>query len=373
MLKGFYLSLYIGPVVTEPVPQELIDALISVQITTASSGRSGFQLTFGVTRGGIIERELVPSGFLDPLIRVQIVVTVSGQPTVLMDGLISRQDVAPSNTPGSSTLTITGEDVSVAMDLIDLTGLPYPCLVPEARIAIALAKYAMFGVLPIIVPSVLLEVPNPTEKIPTHVGTDLAYINYLAAEAGYVFYVSPGPRNVNKAYWGPEIRYGEVQPTLSVNMDAHTNVESLSFGYDGLSAKLFFAMGQIPFTTFSAIVPIPNVGILRPPIASKQPLPLKLEFLEGTNKLGLLGAAAIGLARASQSADAVTGSGGLDVLRYGRILEARGLVDVRGAGPAYDGTYYVKSVTHNIKRGEYKQNFSLAREGVLPIANRVTV
>jgi len=373
VLKGFYLSLYMGPVVTEPVPQEVIDALISVQVTTASAGKSGFQITLGVTKGGILERELMPGGFFDPLVRVQIIVTVSGQPTVLMDGLIARQDVAPSNTPGSSTLTITGEDVSIAMDLIDLTGLPYPCLIPEARILIALAKYAMFGVIPIVIPSVLLEVPNPTDKIPTHVGTDLAYVNYLAAEAGYVFYVSPGPRNVNEAYWGPEIRYGEVQPTLSVNMDAHTNVESLSFGYDGLSAKLVFAMGRIPFTTFSAVVPIPPVGILRPPIAQKQPIPFKLEFLEGTNKLGILGAAAIGLARQSQSADAVTGSGSLDVLRYGRILEPRKLVDVRGAGVTYDGTYYVKSVTHNIKRGEYKQNFSLAREGVLPIANRVTV
>ena len=32
---------------------------------------------------------------------------------------------------------------------------------------------------------------------------------------------------------------------------------------------------------------------------------------------------------------------------------------VRGAGAYYDGVYYVKSVTHNIKRGEYKQSFTL--------------
>ena len=40
----------------------------------------------------------------------------------------------------------------------------------------------------------------------------------------------------------------------------------------------------------------------------------------------------------------------------------RQLVGVRGAGPAFDGLYYVKSVTHNIKRGEYKQSFTLVAQ-----------
>jgi hypothetical protein len=65
------------------------------------------------------------------------------------------------------------------------------------------------------------------------------------------------------------------------------------------------------------------------------------------------------------NANAITGSGSLDVLRYGRVLRARMLVGVRGAGLAYDGLYYVDSVTHNIKRGEYKQSFSLSRDGLI--------
>ena len=50
-------------------------------------------------------------------------------------------------------------------------------------------------------------------------------------------------------------------------------------------------------------------------------------------------------------------------MRYGRVFKARQLCGVRGAGAMYDGLYYVKSVTHNIKRGEYKQSFQLARGG----------
>jgi hypothetical protein len=41
------------------------------------------------------------------------------------------------------------------------------------------------------------------------------------------------------------------------------------------------------------------------------------------------------------------------------------LVGVRGAGVTYDGMYYVNTVTHNLKQGEYKQSFSLSRDGLI--------
>jgi hypothetical protein len=78
-----------------------------------------------------------------------------------------------------------------------------------------------------------------------------------------------------------------------------------------------------------------------------------------------------GLAEAAKSQDAATAEGSLDVVRYGRILKARGLVGVRGAGLAYDGLYYVKSVTHKIRRGEFKQSFGLTRNGLVSITPRV--
>ena len=49
------------------------------------------------------------------------------------------------------------------------------------------------------------------------------------------------------------------------------------------------------------------------------------------------------------------------------------LVGVRGAGIAYDGLYYVNSVTHNLKRGEYKQSFQLSRDGLVSLTPKVPV
>ena len=72
-----------------------------------------------------------------------------------------------------------------------------------------------------------------------------------------------------------------------------------------------------------------------------------------------------GLAYAAKNSDSVFGRGRLDVTRYGRLLRSRRLVGVRGAGLAYDGLYYVKSVTHEIGIGSYKQGFELARNGLV--------
>ena len=79
------------------------------------------------------------------------------------------------------------------------------------------------------------------------------------------------------------------------------------------------------------------------------------------------------LGKLVMSSDAITASGSLDVMRYGRILRSRQLVGIRGGSVAYDGYYYVNSVTHNIKPGEYKQNFSLSRDGLITQTPRVLV
>lgn len=372
MLRGFYLHVYING---EPAPREVIDAIISLSITQAAGQASGFQMQLSTAKRSRILTEYLPSGFFDPITtRVQLVVSISGQAHVLFDGLVARQELGPSSDPGASTLTITGEDLSLAMNLVELTGLPYPALTAEAVVALNLAPFTALGLIPEIVPSVFVDVPNPLDRYFVHAGTCLGFIKYLAAQVGYVFYVAPTDRlGMNHAYWGPEIRWGEVQPALTVNSDAHTNVDSLSFSYDGTQAKLFAFMVRVPNTTVSIPIPVPNVGVLRPPLTARQPIPFKLELLRDSHRLGPIRAAGMALAKSAQAADAVTGQGSLNVLRYGRILKSRSLVDVRGAGHAYDGTYYVKSVTHSIRRGEYKQNFSLVREGTVPLSSRVTV
>ena len=44
---------------------------------------------------------------------------------------------------------------------------------------------------------------------------------------------------------------------------------------------------------------------------------------------------------------------------------------MRGAGAAFDGLYYVRSVTHEIQRGEYTQSFQLSRNGLVSTLQKV--
>jgi hypothetical protein len=300
-------------------------------------------------------------------LRVIVMVTVSGIPQVLMDGVMRHHEMQPSGNTGHSTMTVTGEDLTAVMDLLPLPGLPYP-MPAEARVEAILAKYAVYGVIPLVVPSVVPDIPIPVERIPGQKGTDYFYIDQLAAKVGHVFYLEPGPLpGISTAYWGPQVKFGIPQPALSVNMDTWTNVESLSFRYEPQKFKLPIVTIVEPTTHVPIPIPIPPVTPLNPPLGAVVPFPVppSLDPLTDTAKYDPGQALMIGMAKASASADVVTGTGSLDVLRYGRVLQARQLVGVRGAGPAFDGLHYVESVTHRLQRGEYKQNFTLTRNALI--------
>lgn len=374
MLKGINLTLMMGPIVPVPVPKSVLDALTQVTVTTNDVGKSGFQLTFTIsTRSPLHTLFLLSGGSPISLLRVILVVTINGTPNVIMDGMVTNHQVAPGADAGHSTLTLTGEDVSVLMDKTDFSGFPYPAVPAEGRVALLLLKYAFLGIIPLIIPSVLLDVVLPTAAFARQKGTDLEYINELAERVGYVFYIEPGPvPGTNTAYWGPQIKVGVPQPALNINMDVHTNVESLSFSFDNnLNAiPTVFIYNEI--TKAVLTIPIPPITPLNPPLGLLPPIPTRFQPVSNDlSKRPTAQAIMIGLAKASQWAEAVTGEGSLDVMRYGRILKARQLVGVRGAGLAFDGLHYVRSVTHTIKPGEYKQSFKLSRNGLISTVPRV--
>jgi hypothetical protein len=289
-----------------------------------------------------------------------------------MDGLVTQQELSPSNEPGQSTLSITGEDLSLAMDIVEMV-LPYPAVPTIGKVYLILAKYAFLGIIPIAIPPIVPTVEVPTSGWESQTSTDRAYLKALARRAGYVFYVEPVPAPLASiAYLGPDIRLPVPQPALNVNMDAHTNVDSLSFSLDGLAKKLTIITILDPVTKKVSIpIPIPNVTMFRPPLGARPTAPARIELNPDYAKLTPDKAAEKVLGLLMNNSDAISASGSLDVVRYGRPLRSRMLVGVRGAGLAYDGMYYVNSVTHKIKRGEYKQSFTLSRDGLISITPKV--
>jgi hypothetical protein len=154
-------------------------------------------------------------------------------------------------------------------------------------------------------------------------------------------------------------------------MDAHTNVESLNFSFDPTKGVLPVVFIQNRQTRVPIPIPIPNLNPLQPPLGVL-PTPIaNVKMMKDTARMNPMQAISKGLSEAKKSQDAVSGDGSLDVLRYGRVLKARRLVGVRGAGIAYDGLYYVERVTSTVKRGEFRQDFRLTRNGLISITPTV--
>lgn len=361
------LQLLVGPIPI-PVPRTVLDSVEEVTVESGSGeAQSGFEITFRLSnRSPLHTLFLLTGGAAIPILRVVIAVTVGGETTVLMDGVMTHHEVRSDGGP-TATMVVKGKDPTALMDVFPFDGLPYPAMSPAVRVLVALAKYAAFGIVPMVIPSVLEDVPIPIERIPRHQGTDYSYIKALAHAVGYVFYIDPGPvPGVSKAYWGPEIRIGAPQPALNVALDGpHGNVKSLSFRFDKERKELPVVYIQEPASKAPIPIPIPDVTPLNPPLGLVPPLPPRITYLKDTAKLNPLVAAMRGLAYAGQHTDAVFGTGSLDVSRYGHVLKSRQLVGVRGAGEAFDGLHYVSSVSSTLKRGEFTQSFSLARNALL--------
>ncbi len=368
---GIQLFLWLGktlPVAVPPLPTPsgVMHSLSRVEVTNDAESDDGFQLTFTLAKERVLNYSLLQSGIVNPFTRVIIGVIIGAVPQVLIDGVITHHQINPSEEPGTSTLTVTGRDLSLLLDLEE-KNQPYPNQPDFLIFTQIIGQYSQYGLIP--QPTPTTDIPIELQRISRQQETDLQFIKRLAQRNGFVFYIEPVTFQVNQAYFGPEIRSGLPQPALTMNMGQATNLKSLDFSQDALA----------PVTTAGSIVepltktrlPIPPLPSLRVPPLAVNPAPARRTVLmRETGKQNPGQAATSAVAQVTRSPDAVTGQGEVDTIRYGHVLRARKLVGVRGVGFDYNGNYYVRRVSHSISKGEYTQRFNISREGtgtLLPV------
>ena len=379
-LASLKLGLYMGKVHPTQAPASIVNAVQQVTIEYGeTAGGQGFSITFRADRGSLASQDyaLMSQSLLKPGSRVVITVTLNATPHVLMDGIVSQVQLAPPEGNQAGTMTVSGKDIGVLLDLVDVNlSLPIPSV--TGVVAFVLAKYAPLGLVPAVIPPIKNVIYAPTERIHFQEGTDLNYLLKLANDNGYIFSIRPGPLpGLSRAYWGPLIKVGLPQKALTVNMGHSTNVETISFDYDALKPTQVYGMVADP----DVPIPVPVLGLTNiypPPLASQSPFLVNQPFVK-KERLTYKGTDAVeaylqSQSRVDQSADSVVSvQGTLNVPKYGDILRAPGIVGLRGAGKAHDGLYYVKTVTHTISKGQYQQQFTLAREGLGSIVSQVSV
>lgn len=403
MLLGVHLTLLVGKTLAVPPPLAITEALTAIQVTQNEVGRSGFQLTFQVGRASpldLLDYGLMTNPLLRPFNRVVVVVRFNLTPTVLLDGAITQMQLTPSEEPGGSTLTVTGEDVSALMDLEENTE-SYGNMNGLVRLGKILARYPSLGLIPDLDPTLkqalLLDQSVSTVSIPKKNGTDYAYLQHLAERYGYVFYVRPSLLpNTNVAYLGPRGQADRMAslfppPPLSVNMGPQTNVNSINFSYSAVAfeqvqttrseplANVKVPIMSLPISTDPPQAAVPpalyQLGTYRK-VRADQPLTGGAGRRQAPVRDGLMVPIALSDAQGRTNASSqqvVTATGEVDGLRYGAVVNARSTVELRGVGVTFDGSYYVQSVTHSIRKGEYKQQVTLQRSGVFPLSPIVRV
>jgi hypothetical protein len=361
-LLGVRVLIWTGGLIPTPQPV-LVDALESVQVTNDTDAGDGFQLTFSVGKNTFGGFDVLDSGALALMNRVWIGVVLGIVPHMLIDGIVTRHDLRPSDEPGRSTFTVTGTDVSTQLDLEEKNA-PFSNQPDFVIVNQILLNYAQYGLLPVVTPTT--DLPIEIQRIPRQHETDLRFIRRLAERNGFVFYIEPVTLGVNKAYWGPVIRAGIPAPAITLGLGSAANCTSLSFSNDGLAPV--GAKGSFVEPITKVAIPIPPLPALRLPPLVASPTPTsRTVLLRDTGNAGPIGTALASLAAATTAPEAVTGTGEVDTATYGAVLRARGLVGVRGAGLDYDGPYYVRSVSHSIRKGSHTQGFTLSREGTMAL------
>ena len=235
-LSTVELSLRIGQGFPTAAPAYLMRALRRVEVTQQDSAPCGFQLTFltEIASAGSVF-DIVADPLLVPFNRVVLRAAVNGVPVTLMDGFITHQQFAAGNGPDDSQFVVTGEDISVVMDLVDYSR-EFPAMPDVATVAEVLAPWLVLGIAPTIIPSPTSLVP--IDYVPQQAETDRALLQRLAQANGNVFYISPTDvLFVNEAYWGPPPRFTPPTAVIDVAVGAASTADSFSAQYNALAPE----------------------------------------------------------------------------------------------------------------------------------------
>jgi hypothetical protein len=354
---GVRLQLLVGPTVARPAPYDVVDALQSVEVTNRDHERDGFQLTFHVAKDSLIDYQLLREGHFEPPARVSVIVIFAGAAQVLINGMVTDLQLVPSNRPGESTFHVTGEDLGLELAFAERS-VVFRNQSDSEIVESILGNYGLE-------PDVTATTDRPTEqqRVVSQQGTDLAFVQKLAEDNRFMFFVEPsGVPGVSRAYWGPERRTGPPQPALTLSAGPEANVDQpITFGFDALAAASPQVTILEPSTGLRIQVPVP-ADILSQ-LSRRPAAALRTVVARDTAKLDPVQAGLRAQTASASAGDASSGRGEVDAVRYGRALRSRQLVDVGGAGGDHDGTYYVREVTHHIQRGSYRQSFTILREG----------
>ncbi|HEX8261869.1 MAG TPA: hypothetical protein VF547_03235 [Allosphingosinicella sp.] len=367
-LLGIKANILIGPSpVALPMPAEALQALEELDIRLSDREPSGFRMVLRAGRSGpadFLETPLVADPRFNRGSRLVVSILFDAVPTVIFDGLVSERHVSPGEGSSQGRIVLLGHDLSFEMDR-EVKNVERPAM-DEMTIANLIAlSYAQFGIIPMVMPPKVIDPPLPVERTPQQRCSDWDYLNAMARRHGYETYVEAGPVPLtNILYWGPPVRPGAPQRTLTVSSGPVTDAYDIRAANS--AEELTTVETQVQDRQTGATMPVKAVTPSQTPLGALPEAAARMGKTRTTpiETSGLTFAQAMARAQGAVDESArrvVRVTGTVDSTRYNGALKARDQIYLRGAGAMFDGLYKVAEVRHRIRPGEYEQGFVLTR------------
>lgn len=346
-----------------PLPLPLLDALDGIEAETSVGEASVLRLRFKLSRNMIGDWMPPVADIFRP--NVPVVVAVAAGlpiPEVIVNGYVREIRHEGGSAQGGTTAEVVAMDATATlMNLIEQP-MPHPNLDPATIATLILGRYA-------IRPFPLPTPPTRTILDTTTIqrGTDARMLRELARALAYECYLQPDPiTGLDVGHFHPPLTTLPPQGVLSVDFGAATNLADFQVGYDTLRPTGALSVGVDPNTGLP--LPAPALAALQPPEGLEptllRVLPPSIRRPTARDAANPAELMRQNQAIADRSSRAITASGTVDAVKYGRMLRPGLPVAVRGAGRAMSGTYYVTSVSHTIDRGAWTQRFRATRNAL---------
>jgi phage protein D len=343
-----------------PAPAPVVETVQEIVVDSTIGEASAFRLRLGLPQTVTGDWGVLALDLFRPQVPVTIRVQAGiGLPEAIIAGYVTSQQATYSEQPGGTYLSVTGMDSTLRMNMQEKIQ-PWPSM-PDS--AIAAAIFGEYGIIPKVQPTgpVLVE-PEGTQ---IQRGTDIRFLRRLARRNGFDCYIQPEPATgLETGHFEPRSLVGVPEAVLSVNMGEATNVSSFAIRHDmvrptGAVAATLDVQTKAPQPAVAPVSTQVPLGV-EPALTRIVPPPLVRPTGTGLTKAADLQAASQAIADRSSWSVFASGQVGPDV----GVLRPGGLVNVRGAGRLFNGSYYLTRVQHVIAPGGYTQLFEAERNAV---------
>lgn len=343
----------------EAAKPDLVAAIQQIEVDDNADMADMLRMRIAIgVKEGCGEWTVLDDNVFPRLAKIRLLVTVgSGPPEPLLEAYVIETNVDISNQPGQSVLNVVAMDPTVQMDLEQRVRAWKN--MADSDIATQVFKKKPYD----FEPRVKQTQPSreEVETITVQRGTDIQFLRQLAKRNGYECYVEINPSTgVVEGHFHPPRLETAAQNVLSVNLGEHTNVNTFTARYDMLRPTTVAVTGLDVETRSDQSAKAEKAALTDlgadPSLRDDKPRRVLLSQtgLSQTGELQTYAQAVV-----DRSSMAITAEGELNTIAYGGLLRAKRLVEVRGVGTQFSGTYYVAKVHHVFSGDGYTQRFTL--------------